>query len=97
MEVCVGVTQDKLILAQNYPNPFNPSTTIDFVVPQTGRATIKVYNLLGQEVATLHDGIVQANKIYSTEFNAFGLPSGLDFYQLRSAANIETKRMTLMK
>ncbi|MGA9364325.1 MAG: T9SS type A sorting domain-containing protein [Bacteroidota bacterium] len=97
MEVSVGVAQDKLILAQNYPNPFNPSTVIEFVVPQAGRATIKVYNLLGQELATLHDGIVQANRIYSTEFNALGLPSGLYFYQLRSAGKIETKRMTLMK
>lgn len=97
MGVSVGVVQDQLILAQNYPNPFNPSTTIDFMVPQSGRATIKIYNLLGQEVATLHDGIVQANRIYSTEFNALGLPSGVYFYQLRSAGKIETRRMTLMK
>jgi len=97
MEVSVGVGQDKFILAQNYPNPFNPSTTIDFVVPQTGWATIKIYNLLGQEVATLFDGIVQANKISSTEFDATGLPSGVYLYQLRSAGKIETKRMTLMK
>ena len=97
VEVSVGVEQDKFILAQNYPNPFNPSTTIDFVVPQTGWATIKIYNLLGQEVAVLHNGIVQAYKIYSAEFNAFGLPSGLYFYQLRSAGKIETKRMTLTK
>jgi hypothetical protein len=97
MEVSVGMEPDRLILAQNYPNPFNPSTTIDFVIPQTGWATMKVYNLLGQEVAMLHEGIVLANKVYSTEFNSFGLPSGVYFYQLRSAGKIETKRMTLMK
>jgi len=97
LEVSVGVEQDKFILAQNYPNPFNPSTTIDFMVPQAGWATVKIYNLLGQEVATSYYGIVQANKIYSTEFNALGLPSGVYFYQLRSAGKIETRRMTLMK
>jgi hypothetical protein len=97
MEVSVGVGQDRFMLSQNYPNPFNPNTTIDFVVPQTGWATMKIYNLLGQEVAKLHDGIVQANKVYSTEFNALGLPSGLYFYQLRSAGKTETKRMTLMR
>jgi len=97
MEVSVGVGPGKFILAQNYPNPFNPSTTIEFVVPQSGRVTIKVYNLLGQGVATLHDGIVEANKIYSTKFDGLGLPSGLYFYQLRSGSKIETKRMMLTK
>jgi hypothetical protein len=67
------------------------------MVPQAGWATVKIYNLLGQEVATSYYGIVQANKIYSTEFNALGLPSGVYFYQLRSAGKIETSRMTLMK
>jgi len=97
MEVVVGVMPDRFILAQNYPNPFNPSTVIEFVVPQAGWVTIKVYNLLGQEVATLHDGSVEANKVYWTKFDAIGLPSGLYFYQLRAAGKIETKRMMLMK
>ena len=77
MAVTVGVGPDKFVLAQNYPNPFNPSTVIEFVVPQSGRATLKVYNLLGQEVAALFDGDAEAGKIYTALFDASDVASGV--------------------
>jgi hypothetical protein len=97
MEVNVGLEPGKFVLAQNYPNPFNPSTAIEFIVPQAGWVTLKVYNLLGQEVATLQDGNVEANKVNEKEFNAGGLASGLYYYQLRGAGTILTKRMLLLR
>jgi hypothetical protein len=97
MTVNVGVAPEKLTLGQNYPNPFNPSTVIEFVVPMSGHATMKVYNVLGQQVATLFDGNAEAGRINSTRFDATNLPSGLYFYTLKSAGASETKRMLLMK
>jgi hypothetical protein len=107
MEVNVGVGPDKFVLGQNYPNPFNPSTLIDFAVPKTGRAVLKVYNILGQEVATLFDGEAEVGKVYTVSFppargNSFGgdttsPASGTYFYVLRSAGKSETKRMLLLK
>jgi hypothetical protein len=97
MEVNVGLEPGKFILAQNYPNPFNPSTTIEFVVPQAGWVTLKVYNLLGQEVATLQDGNAEANKVYIKEFDAGALASGLYYYQLRGGGAVLTKRMLLLR
>jgi hypothetical protein len=97
MEVTVGTVAEKLTLAQNYPNPFNPSTVIEFVVPMSGHATMKVYNVLGQEVATLFDGNAEAGRINSTRFDASSLPSGLYFYTLKGSGASETKRMLLTK
>jgi hypothetical protein len=97
MSVTVGVGPDKFVLAQNYPNPFNPSTLIEFVAPQSGFATLKVYNVLGQEVATVFEGNAEAGKINTARFNALSLPSGVYFYTLRSAGKVQTKRMLLTK
>jgi hypothetical protein len=97
MLVTIGVGPGKFILAQNYPNPFNPNTQIEFVVSQAGYASVKVYNLLGQEVATAFAGDAEAGKINAARFDARNLPSGMYFYTLRSAGKIETKRMMLMK
>jgi hypothetical protein len=97
MEVTVGLTPGAFVLVQNYPNPFNPTTTIEFTAPQNGPATIKVYNVLGQEVATVFNGDVEAGRINTARLNASNLPSGLYFYRLRSAGKIETKRMILLK
>jgi hypothetical protein len=97
MEVTVGAATQTLTLAQNYPNPFNPSTVIEFVVPMSGHATMTVYNVLGQEVATLFEGNAEAGRINTARFNASNLPSGLYFYTLRSAGQTETKRMLLTK
>jgi hypothetical protein len=95
--VTVGAEPEKLTLAQNYPNPFNPTTVIEFGVPQNGPATLKVYSSLGQEVTTLFDGNAETGKIYGSRFDASNLASGLYFYTVRSAGNVETKRMVLMK
>jgi hypothetical protein len=96
-EMAVTVGAGKFVLAQNYPNPFNPSTVIEFVVPMSGHATMKVYNVLGQEVATLFNGNAEVGKINIARFDASNLPSGLYFYTLKSAGTSETKRMLLMK
>jgi hypothetical protein len=97
MEVTVGAAPEKMVLAQNYPNPFNPSTVIEFVVPMSGHATMTVYNVLGQGVATLFEGNAEAGRINTARFNASNLPSGLYFYTLRSEGQTETKRMLLTK
>lgn len=97
IEVNVGSVPGKLVLAQNYPNPFNPSTVIEFAIPVSGFTTMKVFNVLGQEVATLFEGMADAGKIYATRFTASSLPSGLYFYRLKTSDKVETKRMLLLK
>jgi Tol biopolymer transport system component len=82
-------------LAQNYPNPFNPSTTIKCKIQDAGVYSLKVYNLLGQEVAVLNNGELKAGE-YKFNFNASNLPSGVYIYQLRGAnVNISHKMMLL--
>ncbi len=84
-------------LAQNYPNPFNPSTTITFAMRNTEHATVAVYDLLGQQVATLFNRVAAANELYSLSFDARDLPSGIYFYTLRSANRNEVRKMGLLK
>jgi hypothetical protein len=83
-------------LQQNYPNPFNPSTVISYSIAKAGNVTLKVYNMLGQEVATLVNGY-QAAKSYDVTFNASGLSSGVYFYELQAGSNSTIKKMVLMK
>jgi sugar lactone lactonase YvrE len=83
-------------LFQNYPNPFNPSTKIIWQLPVGGNATLKVYNILGREVATLVNEYKPAGN-YETEFNAAALPSGVYFYQLKAGEYINTKKMILLR
>jgi hypothetical protein len=83
-------------LNQNYPNPFNPSTTINFVVPYQTRVTLKVFNVLGSEVATLVNGEKPAGS-YNVTFNAGNLASGVYFYQLKAGNFIATKKLMLIK
>jgi Secretion system C-terminal sorting domain len=83
-------------LDQNYPNPFNPSTTIGFSIANSGRFTLKVYNILGQEVATLVNGEMNVG-FHKIAFNASSLASGLYIYKL-SGNNVNlTKKMMLLK
>ena len=84
-------------LSQNYPNPFNPSTTITFALENTEQATVTVYTVLGQEVATLFRGIAAAHVQYAFSFDATHLPSGMYFYALRSAHRYEVRKMGVMK
>ncbi|HCV42430.1 MAG TPA: hypothetical protein DGH68_03030 [Bacteroidetes bacterium] len=83
-------------LSQNYPNPFNPSTEIRFSVPREEWTTLKVFNLIGQEVATLVQGRVPPGQ-HSIRFDAGSLSSGIYFYRLASGAQAVTKRMLLMR
>jgi GH35 family endo-1,4-beta-xylanase len=83
-------------LSQNYPNPFNPSTTIEYSVPGTGHITLTVYNLLGEKVATLFDGVRHPGT-YEAVFNAEGLASGMYLYRLRGDNFIQTKKLVLIR
>ncbi|MDP3684017.1 MAG: carboxypeptidase regulatory-like domain-containing protein, partial [Ignavibacteria bacterium] len=83
-------------LSQNYPNPFNPSTSISYQLPTNGLVTIKVYNVIGKEIATLVNEFQQSGN-YSKEFNANGLTSGVYFYTIKSGSFSATKKMILMK
>ena len=83
-------------LEQNYPNPFNPSTNIKYNIPESGIVKLAVYNTLGEEVAVLVDGMVQAG-FYEVTFDASSLPSGAYFYRLQSDNLNQVKKMLLMK
>ncbi len=85
-----------LILSQNYPNPFNPSTTIQYQIPVRSNVFLKVFNILGQEVAELVNETKDAGT-YSVQFDASSLASGLYFYQLRTGNIVETKKMLLIQ
>jgi len=89
-------TPDGYALQQNYPNPFNPTTSIEFSVLQSGFVTLKVYDLLGKEVATLVNEPKGVGN-YRVAFDARDLPSGTFFYTLRSGSYVEMKKMILMK
>lgn len=89
-------TPSAYTLHQNYPNPFNPSTTITYEVPRLGQVTLKVFNLLGQEVATLVND-VKAPGVYSMKWTAEGIPSGVYFYKMQSSSVSITRRMLLVR
>ncbi len=84
-------------LSQNYPNPFNPSTVIKFSVEKTGLTTLIIYNMLGQEVSTLFNGIAANGQVYALNFNASALSSGVYFYQLKQGDQIKIQKMMLLK
>lgn len=83
-------------LMQNYPNPFNPTTRIQFVLPQSMNVTLKVYDVMGKEIATLLDGKANAG-LNTVEFNASNLGSGVYFYKLNAGSYSSTKKMVLTK
>ena len=85
----------KFKLNQNYPNPFNPTTTIKYLIPEISFITIKMYDVLGNEVATVVNEEKAAGN-YEVEFDASKLSSGVYFYQLRAGSFIETKKMVLL-
>ena len=83
-------------LQQNYPNPFNPSTKISFSIPQSGFTTLKVFDVLGNEVANIIEGELNQGS-YELQFNASGLSSGIYFYSLTSGEFAKTMKMILTK
>lgn len=83
-------------LEQNYPNPFNPTTEIEFIISEAGQATLKVFDVLGNEVSTLVNEQKAVGK-YKLTFDASNLPSGVYFYTLQSGSFVSTKKMILLK
>jgi len=101
-EISTDVTDNQVslpnefILYQNYPNPFNPTTNITFELPVASNVTVKVFNLLGQEVATVYSGYKTAGK-HTVQFNASHLGSGVYFYKVEAGKYVSVKKMILMK
>jgi hypothetical protein len=92
-----GEIPNGFALLQNYPNPFNPTTEIQFSVAEKGRATLEVFNILGQKVATLFDDVAEAGQYYNVKFNAVNLASGMYLYKLQSGAKSEVKKLMVLK
>jgi hypothetical protein len=95
-----GNTPKGYALSQNYPNPFNPSTRIQYTIESAGLVSLKVYDMLGREVATLVNGRQEAGT-YTVQFGinngTSGLSSGMYFYRLNVGSFISTKKLVLMK
>ena len=83
-------------LDQNFPNPFNPSTVIGYQIPAAAHVTLRVFDILGQEVATLVDGI-QSSGSYRVTFNAAGKSSGVYFYRLQAGDYVKVRELILMR
>ena len=83
-------------LAQNYPNPFNPATTIDFSLPASAHVTLKVFDILGREVATLVDKL-EPPGVNSVRFDASSLASGVYYYRVMAGSFVAVKQMSLLR
>jgi hypothetical protein len=101
--VLVGIDAEEKLpsnfnLSQNYPNPFNPSTVISYQLPMDGNVTLKVYDMLGNEIATLVNQFQRAGSYnYQFSINNLQLSSGVYYYRLQSGNFIQTKKFILMK
>ena len=101
-DVVVGIKSERTnvpltyALYQNYPNPFNPSTTIQFDLPKTSEVTLKIFNTLGEEVATLVSYRLSVGS-YSYEWDASNFASGVYLYRLKAGNYVQTRKMILMK
>jgi hypothetical protein len=95
VEVSLNAVSD-YSLKQNFPNPFNPTTKIEYSIPTDNNVEIKVFNVLGVEVATLLNELRQAGT-HSIEFNSDALPSGIYFYKINSGRYSEVKKMILLR
>jgi len=96
VEVSILEVLNDFTLNQNYPNPFNPSTRISFIIPQSGYTTLKIFDVLGNEVANIIEGELNAGS-YELQFDASGLSSGIYFYSLTSGEFTKTMKMILSK
>ena len=97
MQVVVGSAPRVFTLNQNYPNPFNPTTTIEFTLANDGHVSLKVYDMLGREVATLLDENRKAGQYQQVVFDASRYASGIYFAVLRSGGKVLLKKMLLLK
>jgi hypothetical protein len=97
VEVLVDNLPNGFVLEQNYPNPFNPETSIRFALKEDSKATLKVYNSLGAEIATLFDGTAEAGRYYDVKFGGSELASGFYIYKLVAGEYVSVKKMLLMK
>ncbi len=91
-----AVQPDRFLVEQNYPNPFNPTTTIRYTLSQSGLVTVKVFNILGEELATLANGKESVGS-HEIQFNVASLPSGIYFYRVQDGNVTQTKKMLLLK
>ena len=91
-----NVVPKKYYLYQNYPNPFNPSTTVSYDIPKAGFVQLKIYNILGVEIATLVNRNLQAGN-YQITFDASDIPTGVYIYSLRSNNFVSSKKMIVLK
>ncbi|MGB5895654.1 MAG: DUF4397 domain-containing protein [Ignavibacteriaceae bacterium] len=96
VEEISSITPNDYILTQNYPNPFNPSTSINFAIPNSEFVTLKIYNILGSEVATLVNETLEAGS-YIFNFDASNLASGIYLYELKAGNFVQIKKMNLLK
>lgn len=87
---------NQIILAQNYPNPFNPVTTIKYVMPKSGYASLKIFNLVGQQVATIVDELVPSGEHF-VSWDATNYPTGMYFYRLQANNYSVSKKLLLLK
>jgi hypothetical protein len=89
-------TINSFTLNQNYPNPFNPSTTISYSLPDKQQISLKVYDIIGNEVASIVDEIQEAG-LHSIKFETVKLSTGIYFYQLKAGSYTQTRKMILIK
>lgn len=92
----LGATPDNFTLAQNYPNPFNPTTVISYQLPVSSEVRLKVYDMLGRQVAELVNGQVAAGR-HTINFDASNLSSGVYLYRLQAGRQIMTRKLTILK
>lgn len=96
VELVDGVLPTSFELKQNFPNPFNPSTRIEFSLPRSGFVSLRVFDILGREVATLmHNDMIAGS--YKLTWDAAGFPSGVYFYHLQAGSFAETKKLVLLR
>jgi hypothetical protein len=86
----------RFVLEQNYPNPFNPSTTIRYALPERSRVTLIVFNTLGQQVATLAEGELDAG-YHEVNFDASSLASGVYLYRLTAGEHVQARKLILLR
>lgn len=91
-----AIMPQKFRLGQNYPNPFNPSTTIEYSIPLQSQVTVRIFDILGREVAVLVNEKKDAGR-YSVQWNASAMPSGIYFYRFETDGMSKVRKMTLIK